>query len=751
MKTTGKILFPLEDLNRNQQEAVTRTEGPLLVLAGAGSGKTRVITYRIAYLLQVRKIPPYAILAVTFTNKAAGEMRERVIGLTGKEGRAVWISTFHSACVRILRQHIEKLGISRHFSIFDSNDSTRVIKDVLAEMDIDARILPPRRVSYLISRAKNALVEPDHMAEQGDVHRDHLMDKVVLAYRMYEERLRNSQALDFDDLLYFTWKLFDEKPEVLRSYENLLHYILVDEYQDTNHAQYQIIRQLSAKYRNLCVVGDDDQSIYRWRGADITNILDFEKDFPEAQVVTLGENYRSTGNILSAASCLIAKNTGRKEKELLAIRPDGQKVNAYAAMDEREEGDFIAASILELIRHESFTFRDFAVFYRINAQSRAIEDTFLRMNVPYTIVGGVRFYDRKEIRDLISYLRLILNPADWGSFERIVNAPTRGVGKTSLEKIREAGSGDHSPEEAVQAVIKSGVVKGKAARGAGDLLEALVILREKLSLGIPLDEFIVAVLDETGYLRALQAQTTDEARNRVENLHEFLVVVDDFLSNELTGEMGLVETLAAFLDQISLVSDIDNLKIEGSSVTLMTLHTAKGLEFPVVFMAGMEEDLLPHYRSQGEPAEMEEERRLCYVGMTRAKERLFLTMARRRRLFGQYDNTSPSRFFTELPPENVELHRDTAYPIPGITDALTSITPPPDQKVAIGDFTYIPEPVEGEDSLRPGMQVRHPMFGTGQVMMVEGSGGNARITVYFPRGGKKKLIAKYANLELITD
>ena len=751
MKTTGKVFFPLEDLNQNQQEAVTRSEGPLLVLAGAGSGKTRVITYRIAYLLQERKVPPYAILAVTFTNKAAGAMRERVIGLTGKEGRAVWISTFHSACVRILRQHIEKIGISRHFSIFDDSDSTRVIKEVLAEMNIDARVLPPRRVSYLIGRAKNALVEPDHMAEQGEVNRDHLMDKIVQAYRMYEERLRNSQALDFDDLLYFTWRLFEEKPEVLQSYENLLHYILVDEYQDTNHAQYQIIRQLSAKRRNLCVVGDDDQSIYRWRGADMTNILDFEKDFPEAQVVTLGENYRSTGNILSAAASLISKNTGRKEKELLAIRPDGQKVSAYAAMDEREEGDFIAASILELIRHENFTFKDFSVFYRINAQSRAIEDTFLRMNIPYTIVGGVRFYDRKEIRDLISYLRLILNPADWGSFERIVNAPTRGVGKTSLEKIRKAGGGSLSPEEAIQAALKSGAVKGKAARGAGDLLEALVMLRNKLSIKIPLDEFVVAVLDETGYLRALQAQATDEARNRVENLHEFLVVVDDFMSSTLTDQKDPLEILASFLDQISLVADLDSLKDEGSSVTLMTLHTAKGLEFPIVFMAGMEEDLLPHYRAQGEPAEMEEERRLCYVGMTRAKERLFLTMARRRRLFGQYDNTSPSRFFTELPPENVELHRDTTHPIPGIADALTSIQVPPGQKVAIGDFTYVPEPVEGEDGLRPGMQVRHPMFGTGQVMIVEGSGGDARITVYFPRGGKKKLIAKYANLELIMD
>ncbi|UCF88123.1 MAG: DUF3553 domain-containing protein [bacterium] len=749
MKTPGRTLFPLKDLNRNQQEAVTQTEGPLLVLAGAGSGKTRVITYRIAYLLQEKKVPPYALLAVTFTNKAAGEMRERVIGLAGKEGRAVWISTFHSACVRILRQHVEKLGISRHFSIFDESDSTRVIKEVLAEMNIDARILPPRRVSYLISRAKNALVEPDLMAEQGEVSRDHLMDRIVQAYRMYEERLRRSQALDFDDLLFFTWRLFEERPEVLRSYEDLLHYILVDEYQDTNHAQYQIIRQLSARHRNLCVVGDDDQSIYRWRGADITNILDFEKDFPEAIVVTLGENYRSTGHILGAASCLISKNKGRKEKELLAVRPDGQKVSAYAAMDEREEGGFIAASILQLIRHENFSYRDFAVFYRINAQSRAIEDTFLKMNIPYTIVGGVRFYDRKEIKDIISCLRLILNPADWGSFERIVNAPARGVGKASLDKIRAAGIEGLTPEEAVQSVLKSGAVKGKAAQGLGDLLEALLMLREKLSLGTPLDEFVVAVLDETGYLGALQAQATDEARNRIENLHELLAVVDDFLSDDRPGEISATETLAAFLDQISLVSDIDNLKEEGSSVTLMTLHMAKGLEFPVVFMSGMEEDLLPHYRAQGEPVEMEEERRLCYVGMTRARELLFLTMARRRRLFGQYDNTLPSRFFTDLPAENVELHRETVYPIPGITDSLASLPMPSEGKVAIGEFTYVPEPVEGEDRLRPGMQVRHPMFGVGQVMAVEGTGPDARITVYFPRGGKKKLIAKYANLQVV--
>ncbi|UCG39133.1 MAG: UvrD-helicase domain-containing protein [bacterium] len=750
MKQKGRTLFPLKDLNPSQKEAVTNTEGPLLVLAGAGSGKTRVITYRIAYLLQERKVPPYAIMAVTFTNKAAGEMRERVIGLAGRDGRAVWISTFHSACVRILRQHIDQLGVSRHFSIFDDNDSARLIKEVLAEMNVDARILPPRRVSYLISRAKNALLDPDHIQEQGEVRRDHLMERIVQAYRMYEERLRRSQALDFDDLLFFTWRLFSEHPKVLHSYEKLLRYILVDEYQDTNHAQYQIIRQLTAGHRNLCVVGDDDQSIYRWRGADITNILDFEKDFPEAAVVTLGENYRSTGHILGAASCLIARNTGRKEKELLAVRPEGQKVTAYAALDERDEGDFIASTIHDLMRTESLRHSDFAVFYRINAQSRAVEDAFRRMNIPYIIVGGVRFYDRREIRDILSYLRLILNPADWGSFERVINAPSRGAGKVTLQRIRDAGAAGTGPETSAAEALSRGGISGKAARSIQAFLETLATLRAKLPI-TALDEFVVAVLDETGYLKSLQDEQTDEARNRIENLHEFLTVVDDFLKEGPVGERDGTDTLAAFLDQVSLVSDIDSWKEEGSSVTLMTLHTAKGLEFPVVFMAGMEEDLLPHYRSQGEPAEMEEERRLCYVGMTRAKERLFLTMARRRRLFGQYDNTFPSRFYSELPAEHVELHRDTAYPIPGLSDSLSTFYTVPDGKVPIGEFTYVPEPVEGEDLPRPGAQVRHPMFGVGQVMQVEGAGGEARITVYFPRGGKKKLIAKYANLEVLQE
>jgi len=679
-------------------------------------------------------------------------MRDRVISISGKEGRAVWISTFHSACVRILRQHIERLGVNRHFTIADASDSKKIIKDILASMNIDARVLTPRRAAYLISNAKSALVGPDRMDELGEVKRDHLLKKLIQIYAAYEERLRKSQSLDFDDLLFFTFRLFEEHPDVLGNYSDLLHYIMVDEYQDTNHAQYQIIKQLSAKRRNLCVVGDDDQSIYRWRGADITNILSFEKDFPEAKVVPLMENYRSTGHILKAASCLISNNTGRKEKDLVAVRPDGQKVSAYAAFDERDEGDFIAGCILDLTRREGLFYRDFAAFYRINAQSRAIEDSLRRMNIPYVIVGGVRFYDRREIRDVIAYLRLILNPSDWTSFERVVNSPGRGVGKVTLAKVRKAGESDAEikPEVAAFTAVTEGKISGKAAGSLKKFCEAMAGLRDKLDI-ISLDEFVVLTLEETGYLPALQDENTEDARGRIENLHEFLTVVDDFLETGSVepGSTG-TDVLGAFLDQISLVADVDSWEDKDSTVTLMTLHSAKGLEFPVVFMPGVEEELLPHYRAQGEPAEMEEERRLCYVGMTRAKERLFLTMARRRRLFGQYDNALPSRFFTELPRENVEMHVESGFPLPGIAPTQSALATPGlnDETVPIGEFHYVPEPVEGEDTLLPGMDVLHPMFGAGQVMGVEGTGGDARITVYFPRGGKKKLIAKYANLRI---
>ncbi|NOY86074.1 MAG: DUF3553 domain-containing protein [Deltaproteobacteria bacterium] len=749
MKQALDPTFSLKDLNPSQKDAVTSTEGPLLILAGAGSGKTRAITYRIAYLLLEKKVPAYAIFAVTFTNKAAGEMKDRVISLVGKKGRSVWISTFHSACVRILRQHIERLGVSRYFTIADDTDSLRLIKDILKDMNLDEKALPPRRVAYLIGRAKNALAGPDRMAETVGLRKNHLLDRIVQAYQLYEDRLRASNALDFDDLLLFTYRLFDEHPDVRAGYEDLLHYVLVDEYQDTNHAQYEIIRQLSTRRRNLCVVGDDDQSIYRWRGADITNILSFEEDFPEAKVVTLMENYRSTGHILGAAAALINNNKGRKEKDLIAVRPEGTKVEAYAASDEKDEADFITSRVLDLMRHDGFAHGDFSVFYRINAQSRSIEDSLRRQNIPYTIVGGVRFYDRAEIRDTLAYLKLIINPSDWTSFTRIVNSPSRGIGKVTFDRIRSETGMKTSPEEAFAGAASRGIITRKASGSLKTLFGVIGDLRGKMDL-MNFDEFVVSVLSDTGYLGALEEKNTEEARARIENLQEFLTVVDDFLKSRMaTDPSAGREALSAFLDQVSLVSDIDSWEDETSTVTLMTLHTAKGLEFPVVFLSGMEEDLLPHYRSQDEPAELEEERRLCYVGMTRAKERLFLTMARRRRLFGHYDDTHPSRFFTELPGENVELHDNAPFPIPGLSRNSSLKKTAAGRTISISDFHYEPEVVEGEDTLVPGTEVRHPMFGMGQVMSVEGTGGDARITVYFPRGGKKRLIAKFANLQVI--
>ena len=748
MTKMSDLSFSLDDLNPSQKDAVTSTEGPLLILAGAGSGKTRVITYRIAYLLEKRKVPPYAILAVTFTNKAAGEMKERVISLAGKRGRQVWVSTFHSACVRILRQHVEKLNISRHFTITDAADSLKLIKEVLKEMNLDEN---PHRVSYFISKAKNSLVGPQNMSELEQINRDHRLAKKVQAYQIYEERLRASHAFDFDDLLFFTWRLFEEHPEVRESYEDLLHYVLVDEYQDTNHAQYQIIRQLSNRRRNLCVVGDDDQSIYRWRGADITNILSFEQDYPDAQVVTLSENYRSTGHILKAAACLIGNNQGRKDKDLVAVRPDGLKVTAYSSFDERDEGDFISANILDLMRRDGYSSKDFAVFYRTNAQSRSLEHSLRGHNIHYAIVGGVRFYDRLEIRDLIAYMRLILNPSDWISFERIINSPARGIGKVSMDRIRSAADGDTAPEDAVKRALEAGSVNRKAAASLGTFLNTIADLREKAEL-LDLDEFVVSVLEDTGYLPALQSENTDESRSRVENLQEFLNEVDEFLeSGVLEKSVRGTEKLSAFLDQISLVSDIDSWADKESTVTLMTLHTAKGLEFPVVFLAGMEEELLPHIRSleEGDREELEEERRLCYVGMTRSRERLFLTMARKRRIYGDFRHRFPSRFLTELPAENVEMHQDTPFPIPGLTRKEGIPASAGDETIPISEFHYQPEPVDGEDALPPGTEVRHPMFGVGQVMFVEGTGPDARITVYFPKGGKKRLIAKYAKLQVV--
>jgi DNA helicase-2/ATP-dependent DNA helicase PcrA len=746
----------LDQLNDSQREAVTAGDGPLLILAGAGSGKTRVLTHRIAYLLRERGVPPDAIFAVTFTNKAAEQMRSRVADLAGAAGRAVWVSTFHSACVRMLRAHADRLGLSRAFTIADDDATARVIREVLREMGMDEKALPPRRVESVMSRAKNALVGPAQLREAPELRRDPMGARLVQAYEMYEKLMRERQSLDFDDLLLFAVRLLDRHPEVLASYHRMLSHFLVDEYQDTNHAQYQLIRLLAAKSRNLCVVGDDDQSIYRWRGADVANILSFEKDFPDAKVVTLGENYRSTANILEAAASLIRHNRGRKEKPLTAMRPAGDKVVSFAGADERDEAEFVASAILSLSRREGLRPRDFAVFYRINAQSRALEDALRKFNLPYVIVGGTRFYDRREIRDLMAYLRLLVNPADWGSFLRVLNAPPRGIGDTSEQRLLEMGrSRGLSPEDAAAAAVAGGVLPRKGAQALAAFAAALETLRGRAeSLG--LSELIVAVLADTGYLPALEREGTEEARGRIENLQEFLSVADDFLEEQGPGERprGL-EGLAALLDRVSLSSDVDSWEDKNDAATLMTLHTAKGLEFPVVFLAGMEEDLLPHHRSQGEPEELEEERRLCYVGMTRAKERLFLTLAGARRMFGRAGAGEPSRFLGEIDPARIEAHPDSAFPLScppldPIPDTPPSAPGKGPRMIPIAEFFY-QEPADEDTPFVPGRSVRHPLFGLGQVMSVEGSGPDARVTVYFSRAGKKRLVARYANLQPMPD
>ncbi len=777
--------FPLDQLNPSQREAVTTTEGPLLILAGAGSGKTRAITYRIAYLLQERQVPPHAILAVTFTNKAAGEMRERVASLAGRAGRMVWISTFHSACVRILRQHADRLGVSRTFTIADDDATGRIIKQALAELGVDEKALPPRRVAAVIGSAKNRLVGPEGLREIPELRRDPMGLRLAQAYELYERSLRASESMDFDDLLLFTVRLLEGHPEVLAGYQELLRYLMVDEYQDTNHAQYRMVQLLSARRRNLCVVGDDDQSIYRWRGADISNILNFEHDFPEAKVVTLGENYRSAGNILSAAASLISRNEGRKEKDLRAVRPAGQKVTAFAAVDERDEAEFIARTVRELSRREGIPLGGFAVFYRVNAQSRSLEDAFRRAGLPYVMVGGTRFYDRREIRDLLAYLRLLVNPADWGSFTRVLNAPPRGIGRTTEEHIVELGRARSLPPEAAAGVtVTEGALVRRSAQAVSGFLEVLASLREKAAVQ-PLPELIVSVVTDTGITAALEGENTDEARERLENLQEFLSVAEDFLEDIPPEERqeGL-GGLSAFLDQVSLVADVDGWENRETAVTMMTLHTSKGLEFPVVFLAGMEENLLPHSRSVGEPAGVEEERRLCYVGMTRARERLFLTMAQTRRLFGRVEMGLPSRFLGEISRDHLEMHADSAAPLGGgVGGPLAGLSsrhgslfsppnlPPPDLSpprprsparppngespgpsstervlIPIEEFTY-QEEVE-EEPFTLGRRVRHPVFGSGQVMSVEGTGPDAKVTVYFQGAGKKRLVARYANLTL---
>ncbi len=651
----------IDTLNGPQREAVVTTEGPLLVLAGAGSGKTRVLTYRIANILEQNLAAPWEILAITFTNKAAAEMRERPAQLVGTRSRGMWVSTFHSMCVRMLRADAERLGFTKNFTIYDTDDLKRLYKDIMAELNIDPKRFPVNQLMNRISQAKNDLVTPGNF----DAH-DPVGKVAERVYERLQERLRAANAFDFDDLLLYGYLLLKNHEDVREAYQDRFRYLMVDEYQDTNRAQYAITQLLAAKRRNIMVVGDDDQSIYSWRGADLRNILEFESDYPEAKVVKLEQNYRSVGNILAAANAVIANNQHRKEKRLFTDSGDGEKISVYLATDERDEGRWIAGEI-DRRRAEGTSYNNMAVFYRTNAQSRMLEDMLLRAGVPYRIVGGTRFFDRAEIRDVMAYLTLVVNPADDIAAKRVVNVPRRGIGKTTIERIDQYGREMNMPFlTAAELAVVDPDIRASTRNAVGEFIQ---VIKDGATYGGDLRKVVEMIIDKAGLIRALQDEGTDEARGRVENIQEFLGVVDEFVQTHdaeesdfaapTVGEDESVEpvrvlrgdSLADFIEWVRPRTDLDTVTEDGQAVTLMTVHSSKGLEFDCVWVAGMEETLVPHMNSVGDAAAVEEERRLAYVAITRARKRLCLTCAQQRQIFGQTHANPVSRFIGEIPSE----------------------------------------------------------------------------------------------------
>lgn len=732
----------LEKLNPQQRAAVLDTDGPLLVLAGAGSGKTRVLTCRVAHLIEMG-VPAWKILAITFTNKAAREMAERVSRLTGEAGQDVWVSTFHSCCARILRRDIEKLGYRREFTIYDEDDRMAVIKAAAREMALDDKEYPPKALKAMISDAKNRLLTPvEWLREAGDNARNRNFSQV---YERYEQTLRGNNALDFDDLLLKTLELFAGHPPVLEYYQSRFDYVLVDEYQDTNAAQYQLVRLLAGQKKNLCVVGDDDQSIYGWRGADIRNILDFEKDFPDCRVIKLEQNYRSTQNILDAANQVIAHNAGRKEKALWTEGAEGEKIGLYHAMDERDEAAFVAKMAYKLIQTQGVKPGEIAVLYRANAQSRVLEEAFIRLGVPNRIYGGQRFYDRKEVKDLIAYMRALVNPDDDVSVRRVINEPKRGIGDTTVEKLTSFAS--ENDTSLMGAVLDSEAV-GLAPRvqklvaGFADLMLELTASMYAMSL----TEFTAELIEKTGYVRALEASKTEENAARIENIREFEGAVSEYQNLNPEG------TLSDFLENVALISDMDNLNESGGAVTLMTLHSAKGLEFDVVFLVGMEEGVFPITRALFDENALEEERRLAYVGITRAKKQLYLSHARTRMLYNSRSANQLSRFVGEIPPR---LIRDGAARTQTRVPAPRPMSSASAQKPALGipglwkgaaGVQSAPKPA-GLNLFRTGDRVTHAVFGKGTVE--EMSEDNAKVTVRFDSGALKRFSANIAPLRRI--
>lgn len=729
-------MINIEYLNKEQREAVLATEGPLLILAGAGSGKTRVLTYRIAHLINDKGVYPGSILAITFTNKAAGEMRERIEGLIGEAAGEMWISTFHSICVRILRRDIDKIGYNKNFVIFDTTDQQTLMKHVIKELDVDDKMYPIRSMLEAISKAKNELITPEMYTTGREF--DYRAKKVAQIYGFYQKKLMQNNALDFDDIIMKTIELFTKDPGILDYYQHRFKYIHVDEYQDTNYAQYKLIASLSDKHRNLCVVGDDDQSIYGWRGADIRNILEFEKEYPEVKVVKLEQNYRSTSNILDAANGVISHNVGRKSKKLWTQNKGGEKITVYEALNEREEAKFICNTILRDV-DDGGSFSDNAVLYRTNAQSRVIEEAFMKYRIPYRVVGGQKFYDRKEIKDIIAYLRVVQNPADDISLARIINVPRRNIGDTTVEKLQRYSS--MRGISMLQAVFEVGSIDelstraGSSVKKFAELMGKYIDSREEFTV----PELIKHILEDTGYMKELEESDQIEDETRAENLKEFLSAAEEFDKSSEDKSLG------AFLENIALVSDIDTLDEGENSVIIMTLHSAKGLEFSNVFMAGMEQGIFPHFQSMGNEDEIEEERRLCYVGMTRARKKLYMSYAFERTLFGRTQCNAVSDFLSEIPPSCIE----------GMEDRVEE---KPRKKVPVADRIISAPAVltqreikvmSSGDNIRVGQKVSHKKWGQGLIVAVDKKEDDVEITVAFDSQGIKKLSAKYAPIEFV--
>ncbi|WP_367784184.1 DNA helicase PcrA [Streptococcus pluranimalium] len=761
----------LNGMNDRQAEAVQTTEGPLLIMAGAGSGKTRVLTHRIAYLIDEKFVNPWNILAITFTNKAAREMRERAMALNPATQDTL-IATFHSMCVRILRREADHIGYNRNFTIVDPGEQRTLMKRILKNLNLDPKNWNERSILGTISNAKNDLLdEKAYEMQAGDMY----TQIVAKCYKAYQEELRRSESMDFDDLIMMTLRLFDQNPDVLAYYQQRYQYIHVDEYQDTNHAQYQLVKLIASRFKNICVVGDADQSIYGWRGADMQNILDFEKDYPQAKVVLLEENYRSTKKILQAANEVINNNRNRRPKKLWTQNADGEQLVYYRANNEQDEAVFVASTISNMAREMGKNFKDFAVLYRTNAQSRTIEEALLKSNIPYTMVGGTKFYSRKEIRDVISYLNVIANTADNISYERIVNEPKRGVGPGTLEKIRTfANTQNMSLLDASEQIMLSGV-KGKAAQAVWDLANLLLNLRANLDK-YSITELVEAVLEKSGYLEALQLQNTLESQARIENIEEFLSVTKNFDETNEDGpedESG-IDKLGRFLNDLALIVDTDDGKEEAAEVTLMTLHAAKGLEFPVVFLIGMEEGVFPLSRAAEDPDELEEERRLAYVGITRAEEVLFMTNANTRTLFGKTSYNRPTRFLREISddllqyqglarPANssfgikytknqptqfgqgmslsqaLQERKSQAQPRSASQSSIVSKGPLPFGKASQEQSESVDWQI-GDIAL-------HKKWGEGTVLEVSGSGSTQELKIKFPEIGLKKLLAVVAPIE----